>query len=88
MDEIADVPELYEAYRKTFDANVFGTLCLAKSAVPYLRASDAKERAFVQISSLSIFYGIARMSLYSGSKAAMHPAMNAMRDGEHTDEVV
>lgn len=79
LDEISNVEELYKAYRKTFDANVYGTLCLAKTGVEYLRKSKASARAFVQISSLSIFYGIARMSLYSGSKAAMHPIMNAFR---------
>jgi len=81
LAELEDLDAVYAAYRKTFDANVFGSLCLAYASLPHFRRSTSKDLkpTFVQISSLSAFYGIARMSLYSGSKAAMHPAMNAFR---------
>ncbi len=47
LSELSDFSNLQTAYRKTFDANVFGLLCLAKAAEPHLTKSGKENNSSI-----------------------------------------
>ena len=57
-----------EIHRRTIEVNLFGTLAVAHSAIPYLKATHG---SLVLFGSSSAFYGSPEYSSYGATKAAI-----------------
>jgi len=75
FDEI-DENSIELAYNLTYNANVKGNMLLLHYAIPHLTKTKGK---ILYVSSMSSYYGVAKLSLYSSSKLAMHGFLSCLR---------
>jgi len=77
IQKFEDIPEdeFVQAYHDTFDANVLGSMLMIKYALPHIKKSKG---GILFNSTMSVFYGIPKLGLYSSSKLAMHSILDCI----------
>uniref|UniRef100_A0A6B2L9A2 Uncharacterized protein n=1 Tax=Arcella intermedia TaxID=1963864 RepID=A0A6B2L9A2_9EUKA len=80
--EDLEFDEITEAFTQTFHANVLGNMWLVHLTLPHLKASASTRghrSHILHVGSISVTYGVPKLSFYAASKLAMNGFIDAVR---------